>query len=29
VWTSDSYMTLGDGTKAYWSGTAWLAGEAP
>lgn len=29
AWTSGSYVVLGDGSHAYWTGTAWAAGEAP
>jgi hypothetical protein len=29
AWTSGSYVVLGDGSQAYWSGTAWTAGMAP
>lgn len=28
AWTTDSYVTLGDGTTAHWNGTAWAAGAA-
>ena len=29
AWTPGQYILLGDGTKAYWNGTAWVAGQAP
>lgn len=29
AWGSGSYVVLGDGTNAYWNGTAWTAGIAP
>lgn len=29
AWGSDSHVELGDGTTAYWNGTAWTAGVAP
>lgn len=29
AWTSGQYVTLEDGSKAYWNGTAWTAGIAP
>jgi hypothetical protein len=29
VWASGSYVTLGDGSKAYWTSTVWAAGTAP
>lgn len=29
AWTTGQYIDLGDGSKAYWSGTAWAAGTAP
>lgn len=28
AWTAGQYVTLGDGTTAHWSGTAWVAGVA-
>jgi len=28
AWTSGQYVTLGDGSTAHWSGTAWVAGPA-
>jgi hypothetical protein len=28
AWTSGQYVTLGDGSKAHWDGTAWVAGPA-
>lgn len=28
-WTEGQYVVLGDGSEAYWSGTAWTAGRAP
>jgi hypothetical protein len=28
AWSSGQYVTLGDGSKAHWSGTAWAAGPA-
>jgi hypothetical protein len=28
-WTTGQYVTLGDGTRATWSGTAWVGGVAP
>jgi hypothetical protein len=28
-WWSGDYVTLGDGSQAYWTGTAWAAGAAP
>lgn len=27
-WTTGQYVTLGDASKAYWNGTAWVAGTA-
>jgi hypothetical protein len=29
AWASGKYVVLGDGTNAYWDGTAWVAGIAP
>jgi hypothetical protein len=29
VWTTGQYVLLGDDSKAYWSGTAWVAGAKP
>jgi len=29
AWTTGKYVGLGDGSKAYWNGTAWVAGTAP
>jgi hypothetical protein len=29
AWTPGSYIVLGDGSTAYWNGTAWTAGIAP
>lgn len=29
AWTSGQYIVLGDGTQAYWNGTAWVQGAAP
>ena len=29
AWTTGQCVTLGDGSKAYWNGTAWTAGIAP
>jgi hypothetical protein len=29
VWTEGQYVVLGDGTEAYWNGTAWAEGDAP
>jgi hypothetical protein len=29
AWTTGQSMTLGDGSSAHWSGTAWLVGKAP
>ena len=29
AWGSGSFVTLGDGSQAHWSGTAWAAGVAP
>lgn len=28
-WRDASFMTLGDASKAYWDGQAWVAGAAP
>jgi hypothetical protein len=28
AWVSGTYVTLGDGSKAHWTGTAWAAGAA-
>jgi hypothetical protein len=29
LWTAGQYVVLGDGSHAYWTGTAWAAGESP
>lgn len=29
AWATGQYVVLGDGTNAYWDGTAWVAGIAP
>jgi len=29
AWTTDSFVSLGDGTTAHWDGAAWAAGVAP
>lgn len=29
AWLSGQYVLLGDGSQAYWDGTAWVAGTAP
>jgi hypothetical protein len=29
TWTAGQHVVLGDGTRAYWNGTAWTAGVAP
>lgn len=29
AWVTGSYVVLGDGSKAYWNGTLWVAGVAP
>lgn len=29
AWTTGQYVNVGDGTTAYWSGTAWTVGKAP
>jgi len=29
AWTTAQYVAVGDGSHAYWDGTAWLVGEAP
>jgi hypothetical protein len=29
AWTTGQYVVLGDGSKAYWNGTAWVVGTAP
>ena len=29
AWTTGSHIVLGDGTRAHWSSTAWIAGDAP
>ncbi|AKY03698.1 hypothetical protein AVT26_gp16 [Streptomyces phage Lannister] len=29
AWTVGQYVDLGDGSDAYWNGTAWVAGQAP
>jgi hypothetical protein len=29
AWTSGQYVVLGDGSDAFWSGTAWTAGKKP
>ncbi|MFI1655619.1 hypothetical protein ACH4ZU_12030 [Streptomyces sp. NPDC020472] len=28
AWTTGQHVVLGDSTKAYWNGTAWVAGQA-
>ncbi|RPF45742.1 hypothetical protein EDD96_2306 [Streptomyces sp. Ag109_G2-6] len=28
AWTTGQHVILGDGSKAYWNGTAWVAGQA-
>ncbi|MFJ3775225.1 hypothetical protein ACIPX0_26365 [Streptomyces sp. NPDC090075] len=28
AWTTGQYVLLGDGSKAYWNGTSWVAGQA-
>ena len=28
AWTTGQYVLLGDGSHAYWNGSAWAAGEA-
>lgn len=28
AWTTGQYIVLGDGSHAYWNGSAWAAGEA-
>ena len=28
-WTAGQFIQLGDGTRAYWNGTAWVAGVHP
>lgn len=28
AWTTGQYVLLGDGSKAHWSGTAWVTGVA-
>ncbi|MEU7030049.1 hypothetical protein AB0A60_25630 [Streptomyces sp. NPDC046275] len=28
AWTTGQHVVLGDGSKAYWNGTAWVAGQA-
>jgi hypothetical protein len=28
AWTTGQYVLLGDGSKAHWSGTAWVIGAA-
>lgn len=27
AWTGDTFVTLGDGSTAWWNGTAWAAGK--
>jgi hypothetical protein len=27
AWTGDTFVTLGDGSTAWWNGTAWVAGK--
>lgn len=27
TWTTGQHVVLGDGTKAYWNGTAWVSGQ--
>lgn len=29
AWTTGQYVTLSDGSKAHWNGTAWIAGPKP
>jgi hypothetical protein len=29
AWTTGQHVVMGDGNKAYWNGTAWMAGQAP
>jgi hypothetical protein len=29
AWTTGQYMVLGNGSRVYWNGTAWVAGTAP
>jgi hypothetical protein len=29
AWTTGQYVTLGDASKAYWDGSAWVVGTAP
>jgi hypothetical protein len=29
AWTTGQYVTLGDGSQAHWTGTAWAEGTAP
>jgi hypothetical protein len=29
AWTTGQYVVLGDGSQAYWTGTAWNSGAAP
>ncbi|MFE2104308.1 hypothetical protein ACFXAF_00280 [Kitasatospora sp. NPDC059463] len=29
AWTGGKFVALGDGSSAYWAGTAWTAGKAP
>jgi len=29
AWTTGQYVTCRDGNRAYWNGTAWVAGTAP
>ncbi|MFD7738057.1 hypothetical protein [Kitasatospora sp. NPDC059800] len=29
AWTAGKHVLLGDASKAHWSGTAWVAGQAP
>jgi hypothetical protein len=28
AWTTGQHVVLGDASKAYWNGTAWVAGQA-
>lgn len=29
AWTPGQYVMVGDGSEAYWNGTAWTVGKAP
>ena len=29
TWTTGQYVLLGNGTEAYWNGTAWTVGRKP